>query len=129
MNPELDRLARARYLSLTTYADDGTAVSVPVWVVSEGGFLQVLSKADDGRVQRVRRDRRVLVAPCDARGELQGDPVTATATIIEAPELVSRVERLYQQRYGVAARIMRSVHRVRRRADNVVIAIEVPPEG
>lgn len=125
INPELDRLARARYVSLTTFRKDGTPVSTPVWVVSEGGYLQVLSKATTGKVKRLRNNAHVTIAPCDARGGLQGDPVDGTATVIEDPELIGRVERLVFDRYGVAARVMRLLDKARRSASYVVLAIAV----
>lgn len=126
INPELDRLARARYISLTTFRKDGTPVATPVWLVSEGGYLQVLTKATTGKVKRLRNNSRVTLAPCDARGGLQGDPVDATATIIEDPELVARTEQLIRSRYGVAAALMHLLDRVRRQGDYAVLAIEVP---
>ena len=128
INPELDRLARARYVSLTTFRPDGTEVASPVWVASEGGYLQVLAGADEARVRRLRQDSRVTVAPCDQRGNLQGDPVPATAAVIEDGDLIARVAELMRNRYGLAARIMQSVDRARRRTRYVVIAIDVPED-
>lgn len=125
INPELDRLARARYVSLTTFREDGAPVATPVWVVSEGGYLQVLSRAASDNVARLRVSERVLIAPCDSRGGLQGDPVDGVATIIDDPELVARVERLVRERYGLAARVRALVDKVRRSAPKVVLAITV----
>lgn len=128
INPELDRLARARYVSLTTFRRDGAGVASPVWVASEGGYLQVLAGAGDGRVKRVRRDPRVTVAPCDPRGNLLGDPAEATATVVDDPALIARVEHLMRTRYGPAARIMQALDKARRRTKYVVIAIDVPED-
>ena len=126
INPELERLARARYVSLTTFRRDGTPVATPVWVVSEGGYLQVLSRVTTGKVKRLRRDPRVTIAPCDARGNLQGDPVEGTATIIEDPDLVERARDLVRRRYGLVARAIGLVNRLRGADRDVALAIEVP---
>jgi len=103
INPELDRLARSRYVSLTTYRRSGAPVSTPVWVASEGGYLQVLCHEGDAVLERLENGTDVRVAPCDQRGGVQGDAVDATATVIADPGLVSRVQELIGNRYGPAA--------------------------
>lgn len=124
INPELDRLARAKYISVTTYRRDGTPVATPVWVVSEGGFLQVITARDSGKVKRLRNNAEVAIAPCDVRGGLQGDPVTGSASIIEDPALVERVERLVGGRYGLLGRLFIWWSEVRNR-ELVVLALDV----
>ncbi len=126
INPELDRLAMAKYVSLTTFKRDGTPVATPVWVVSEGGFLQVYTKSTTGKVKRLRNNAAVSVAPCDSRGGLQGDPVDATATIIDDPELVARTKDLITQRYGLFATVLQWLDRIRGNVPYVALAIEVP---
>jgi hypothetical protein len=60
----LAALAVERHISLTTFRRDGTAVSTPVWVVSDDGRrLLVWSGANTWKVKRIRRDPRVRVAP------------------------------------------------------------------
>ena len=127
INPELDRLARARYVSITTYRADGTPAAAPAWCVSEGGYLQVIAKSSMGTVKRLRSNENIAIAPCDSRGGLQGDPVDATAAVIEDPELVSRVEQLLRQRYGLVARVLGWLNRLRGNEPNVALAITVPP--
>jgi PPOX class probable F420-dependent enzyme len=39
--PTLDELGSAKYVSLTTYRKDGTAVPTPVWMVRDGDELAV----------------------------------------------------------------------------------------
>ena len=125
INPELDRLARAKYISVTTYRRDGTPVATPVWVVAEGGYLQVITARDSGKVKRLRNNAEVAIAPCDVLGELQGDPVPGTAAIIEDPALVERVERLIGGRYALLGRLFIWWSRVRKR-ESVVLALDVP---
>ena len=126
MNPELDRLARSRYVSVTTYKRDGTPVATPVWVMSEGGFLQVITERSSGKVKRLSRNAGLHIAPCDFRGGLQGDAVAATATVIDDPELLARTQALLVRRYGLVGKLFLWLDRVRKR-DLVVLAIEVPP--
>ncbi len=126
INPELDRLARARYVSLTTYKRDGTGVATPVRLVSEGGYLQVVTNRDSGQVERLRGESQLLIAPCDVRGELQGDPVPASATVIDDPQLLARASDLIVRRYGLIGWFTTWLARLRKQ-DRVVLVIDVPP--
>jgi PPOX class probable F420-dependent enzyme len=96
----IDELARGKYLSLTTFRSDGTAVATPVWLVRDGDALRVITQADSGKAKRLRKDSRVLVAPCDARGTLKGEQVEGTATLEDATE-TARTAQLIEKRYGV----------------------------
>ena len=73
-------IGHSRYVSLTTYRKDGTPVATPVWQVSEGGDMYVVSDADAGKVKRIRRDGRVVVAVCDFRGRIAPGAPSAEAT-------------------------------------------------
>ncbi|MEV0844827.1 PPOX class F420-dependent oxidoreductase [Streptomyces sp. NPDC049954] len=77
---DLDTLGRARYVSLTTYRKNGTGVATPVWAAVEDGELLVWTREDSWKVRRLRRDPRVLVAPCDVRGQVAEDAPRATGT-------------------------------------------------
>ena len=66
----VDEIGRSRYVSLTTYRRNGTAVATPVWHVASGGELFVVSDADAGKVKRIRNDGRVVVTVCDIRGRI-----------------------------------------------------------
>jgi uncharacterized protein len=89
-----------KYLSLTSFKRDGSAVSTPVWFVSDNGHLLVETDADSYKVKRIRRDAHVLVAPCDARGRVRGEAVDADARILPEEER-ERVERLLTQKYRI----------------------------
>jgi PPOX class probable F420-dependent enzyme len=90
-------LAQERYISLTTFRRDGTPVSTPVWVAGEEGQLLVWTAADSWKVKRIKRDRHVRVAPCNARGKPRGDAVDGVATIVADPAHVQELER---EKYG-----------------------------
>jgi uncharacterized protein len=91
-------LARRRYVSLTTFRRDGTAASVPVWVVSDDDErLLVWTGADTWKVKRFRRDPRVLIAPADYRGRELGPHVEAQARVL-GPEAI--VVPLLRRKYG-----------------------------
>jgi len=99
-------LEAARYVSLTTRRRDGSLVSTPVWVVSDDGRrLLVWTSSKSGKARRIRRDGRVLVAPCDYRGRERGPRLAATARLLgtEAAEVVVP---LLRRKYGWQRRLL-----------------------
>ncbi|MFD8972649.1 MULTISPECIES: hypothetical protein [unclassified Streptomyces] len=55
-------LAAGKYLLLTTFRRNGTAVPTPVRVMLDGRAPAVWSTADAGNVKRIRNSGRVTVA-------------------------------------------------------------------
>jgi uncharacterized protein len=87
-----------RYLSITSYKRDGTAVATPVWFVQQGGSLLAETDAASGKVKRIRRNPHVQVAVCTAGGRLRGEQVRAVAEILPDSEIAA-VERLIADKY------------------------------
>ena len=102
---DLATLGNAKYLSLTTYRKDGTAVATPVWLVRDGSTLRVITQSQSGKAKRLRNDSRVLLAPCDARGNLKGDAVAGTATL-QDPTETARTGQMIEKRYGLLGRLL-----------------------
>ncbi len=100
-----DALAQAKYLSLTTFRRDGTPVATPVWLVPDGDALRVVTQADSGKAKRLRNDPRVLLAPCDARGNLKGEQVEGTALLEDAAE-TARTAAMIEKRYGLLGKLL-----------------------
>lgn len=114
-------LAHERYISLTTFKRDGTAVSTPVWVVSDDGLrLLVWSGAGTWKVRRVRRDPRVLVAPASFRGEERGERLAGRARVVDDPGL----DLLLEHKYGWQKRLVDRLNR-RSRGAAAFAAIEI----
>jgi PPOX class probable F420-dependent enzyme len=80
--PDLKALFPGRYLSVTSFRRDGTGVATPVWFVSDGSRLFALTDLHSGKVKRVRRDPRVVIASCRADGKLRHEPVPARAEVL-----------------------------------------------
>ena len=126
-NPEIDRLAAGQYVSLVTYRKDGTAVPTPVWVSRDGDKLLVWTQADSGKVKRIRNRGHVMVAPCDARGGLQGEPVDAAGPHPRRPRRAgARAEDARGQVRRRVQALPRGAAIVRRGKDYVGIEITVP---
>jgi len=83
MADTFDTIARGKYVLLTTFKKDGTGVPTPLWGALDGDRLLMWTVADSWKVKRIRRNPKVTVAPCDMRGNPQGDAVDATAEILD----------------------------------------------
>ena len=85
---------------LVTYRRDGTPVPTPVWAAEADGRLYVRTERTAGKVKRLRRDSRMLVAPCTVRGKPLGAPFEARARTLQAEE-EPLAERALATRYGL----------------------------
>lgn len=108
-----EAITAGKYVSLTTFRMDGTPVATPVWFALDDTRLVVQTPAGTGKLKRLRRDPRVLVAPCDLRGRVPaGAPEAHGRAEIVADETESaRLQGLLRRRYGVvyavASRLIR----------------------
>jgi PPOX class probable F420-dependent enzyme len=95
-------LPRSTYVSLTTFRRTGQPVPTPVWAAPDGEDLVVWTRADSGKVKRLRHTARVTVAPCDMRGRVRGPAVEATAGFVDHadwPQALAALRRTYGFRF------------------------------
>lgn len=100
MSTTFETLAASRYVSLTTFRRDGSAVATAVWVARDGDALVVITGADSGKVRRIRNNPAVTLAPCDVRGNVKGEAIPGRATVLDR-EASRRITALVRKRYGV----------------------------
>jgi PPOX class probable F420-dependent enzyme len=93
------------YVSLATFRKSGVAVETAVWCAESDGRLWVFSAGDAGKVKRLRNSSRARVAPCDVRGRVRGDPVDATACLVEDPKAIARAHAAMRRKYGWQMRL------------------------
>jgi uncharacterized protein len=89
-----------KYLSITSFRRDGTGKATPVWFVQEDGRLLVETDAGSFKVQRIRRNPSVTIAPCTATGRLRGELAPARAELLPESE-VRHVEKLMARKYRI----------------------------
>lgn len=72
-----------KYIQLTTFRRDGTAVSTPVHIVADGdtAFFRTWNVA--GKAKRLRHTPAVQIAPSTFRGRPLGSPIRAEAHLLE----------------------------------------------
>jgi hypothetical protein len=102
---KLQSFDRQQYLNLETFRKTEVGVKTPVWFVQDGNLLFVRTIANSGKVKRIRRNGSVNIAPCKANGELLGEWVPAAAHEITDPEAQRKVDRLLDQKYGLAKKM------------------------
>ena len=101
-----------KYLSITSFRRDGTGATTPVWFVEDDdGTLLVDTGRDSYKVKRIRRDPRVTVALCSARGKLRTRPVEARAEALPDSE-VARVKALIARKYRADLLVIRPLRAI-----------------
>ena len=119
-------LASERYVSLATFRKSGREVHTPVWIAREAGKLYVWTNRTSGKVKRLRANRRVRLAPCDARGKVRGEWVDGRARLLDDPEATQRGLETVIRKYGWQMRLALLASRLTGRyAQRAVIEIEL----
>lgn len=107
-----DPLEDAFYVSVESYRKTGAAVRSPVNIFAEEQNLFCWTFGHSGKVKRIRRDPRVRLAKCDARGNIEGEWVAARARIFddggeEAKSLSRRIRGRHGLKYSLAIQLFR----------------------
>jgi PPOX class probable F420-dependent enzyme len=119
-----------RYLNLESYRRNGQGVRTPLWFAaappdSPGNGVRTLyayTLANSGKAKRIRRNGAVMIAPCDARGKIQGPWVAARAEILDGAES-ARGMRLIDRKYAPWKQILDLSVLLLRRHQRIVLAI------
>ena len=121
----IDEIGRSRHVSLVTYRRDGTGVATPVWHVTEGNELFVVSEAKAWKVKRVRNTGRAQVTVCDLRGRVKPGAAMAEGPARLLDEAETAVVRKKLARRYVTSRLGNGFARLLRLRRPPMIAIAV----
>jgi uncharacterized protein len=77
-----------KYISLTTFRKNGTAVATPVWFGEDAGKLYVMTLSAMGKTKRIRNNAQVRVAPCTIQGKVIGQEFAASARILPLARII-----------------------------------------
>ncbi|UGS37202.1 PPOX class F420-dependent oxidoreductase [Capillimicrobium parvum] len=129
---DLEAVFPGRYLSVTSFKRDGTGVATPVWFVADGRRLFALTDLHSPKVQRMRRNPRVLIAACRVNGKLRSEPFPARVEVLTTTPDLERVQKLLSERYKISYRLVMLMYRLGRRlrgqssvADGAALAITI----
>jgi len=90
-----------KYILLTTFRKNGTAVPTPVWFAEDQDKLYLKTRADAGKTKRIRNNPQVRVAPCTIRGKVIGPEFPASARILP-PQDAPRANQIINRKYWMA---------------------------
>ena len=125
--PTFADLAAAKYVLLTTYRADGRPVGTPVWAAPDGNRLLVWTVADAYKVRRLRRDPRLTLALCDARGNPKSAAVPGTGEVLDA-DGSAHARSVIARTYGLLGRLIVGASVLRRgRTGTVGLACVLDP--
>ena len=101
-------LAGERYVSVTSFRRDGLGVATPVEFVMQADAIFFRTLPDCGKVKRMRREPRVLIAACTMRGKVKGHKIAGTAALLSPKEtqaLMPAFEAKYGRLWGFICRL------------------------
>ena len=79
-------LSHYEFVLLTTFRTSGVGVPTAMWFAYEHGKLYMVTGRSTGKLKRIRRTGRVLVAPCDMMGNLLGPQIEGYARELSVAE-------------------------------------------
>jgi PPOX class probable F420-dependent enzyme len=91
-------LAQGRYLNLESYRRDGRPLRTPLWFAADGATLVAYTRADTGKIKRLRRNPACRIAACDMRGTPTGPWLAAQARLLDGAEADAAM-RLLDRKY------------------------------
>jgi PPOX class probable F420-dependent enzyme len=96
----LEDIAQSRYALIVTFRRDGTPVATPAWAAAANGRIYIRTERGSGKVKRLARDSRALVAPCNAHGRPRGPALSVRGRLLDADQEPA-AEAALAARYGV----------------------------
>lgn len=99
--------ANARYVSFTSYKKDGTAVSLPVWIVGFEDGWAFTTEPESFKVKRIRRNPRVTLRVCGVRGAVAegATEYVGRAEVLDTAT-AQRVNSAIRRKYRIAYRLL-----------------------
>lgn len=103
------QLSGKKYISLTTFKKDGTAVRTPLWFAENDGKLYVMTRNDSWKYKRIRNNPKVMVAPSSVRGKVTGPEFPGRARVLPQPDWKA-AHQLIRRKYWLARLPFSSKH-------------------
>jgi PPOX class probable F420-dependent enzyme len=120
-------LGKEQCIALTTFRMTGQAVTTPVMFAQSLGTIYVGTRADAGKLKRLRCSGSVTLSPCTYSGKVTGAVIAGKARILTEPGECTAASTALAKKYGVMLPLTRTAWRLLHRkskADEVYIAIE-----
>ena len=97
-----------KYVSLTTYRKNGEAKQLPVWIADLGdGTAGFTTQGHSWKCKRIRNDNRVLLQPCDQRGNVRpGSEILSGTAELQTGADFDRVRAKIKKKYGFMTNVV-----------------------
>jgi PPOX class probable F420-dependent enzyme len=131
MTDALSVLGAEKFVSLTTFKKDGSAVATPMWIGRDGDHLFVWTPADSWKVKRVKNNPRVVLAPSGRGGKVRDgtNPVDGVAEVITEPATVQRLAGVIRRKYGLTFTVVTFLERLLARKQKPRAVLRVALSG
>jgi PPOX class probable F420-dependent enzyme len=130
MSDAISAFGAEKFVSLTTFKKDGTAVATPMWVGRDGDHLFFWTPADSWKAKRARNNPRVLLVPCSRGGKVRdgAQQVEGTAEVITDQATVQRLAGEIRRKYGFEFTIVTFIERLLARGpkQRLILRIALP---
>ena len=94
------------FLSIETFRKTGVGVKAPIWFAELDGEFLLWTDVNSGKIERIRNNLQVMIAPCTRFGDITGEWVSARASADETPKVVGQVEALLRGKVGYRVRLL-----------------------
>ena len=113
----MNELDRARYILLTTFKQDGSPVSSPVWITGAAGSYVFTTGDKAWKTRRLLRNPAVQVQVCDMRGRVkpQASRYVGTGEVSSVEAAVTAAEQALAAKYDWQFRATKLVDGLRGR--------------
>jgi PPOX class probable F420-dependent enzyme len=131
MSDTVSALGEERFVSLTTFKRDGTAVAAPMWIGRDGDHLFFWTPADSWKAKRAKNNPRVAMVPCSRRGKVSdgAQAVDGTAEVITEQATVERLAGVIRRKYGIEFYIVTFIERLLARGAKSRVVLRVALAG
>lgn len=114
-----------KFCLLTTFRKDEQGVPTPMWFATSEDTLYMSTRGNSAKVRRLRRQAKILMAPCTSSGRPLGPSVETTGRLVTDPEELERGEKVLQNRYGLKRRLLMWGMKFSKDQTQAVIAVPV----
>ncbi len=120
----LEQFKKQKYLNLETFRGNGESMKTPVWFVQDDEILYVQTLANSGKVKRIRNNGRVNIATCKMDGTPTSAWVPAKAREVNGEEIIKKVNRLLEKKYGLMKKLL-ALHAGRQDRVDTILEINI----
>ena len=129
MADAVSALGTEKFVSLTTFKKDGTAVASPMWIGRDGDHLFFWTPVDSWKAKRARNNPGVTLVACSRGGKVRegAAPVSGVAEVITEPATVERLAGVIRRKYGFEFVIVTFIERIlaRGRKPRLVLRVDL----